>query len=153
MRSSSFVLAAAAALGIGAFCAPPADAITAADPIGIRTGIEALNPVEPVHCRRYKHRHRYGHHWGYGCRTGVGVYIEEESDSGVVIRERRHERGERSRTTIRSGTEIRSGTKTETGVTGTGTVGGGTTKSETGAKTGVKAGGSTKIETAPAPKQ
>ena len=150
MRSSSFVLAAAAGLGISTLGPPPADAITAADPIGIRAGIEALNPVEPVHCRRYKHRHRYGHHWGYGCRTGV--YIEEDSDSGVVIRGRERVR-ERSRTTIRSGTEIRSGTKTETGVTATGRVGGGTTKSETGAKTGVKAGGSTKIETTPAPKQ
>jgi hypothetical protein len=130
MRSSPYILAAVAGLGMIVFSMQRSDAMTITAPAGLRTGAEVLNPVEAVHCRRYKHRH--WHDWGYGCRGGVGVIIER-SRPGVEIRERR-------------GTTIRSGTKSETGMTkDTSTRSGGTTKSGV----DVKAGGSTKMDAAP----
>jgi hypothetical protein len=145
MRSSLFMAAAVAGFGAGLFITFQADAVVSADPTGIRAGVETLNPVEPIHCRRYKHRHRYGHRWGYGCH-GAGVYIEE--DSGVDVRVRGRTRiHSHERATIRSDTTTRSTLKTKTGgSTSTGT----TTTSDT-SKTGtsVKTGGSKKIEAAP----
>src|ERR1043165_3351987 len=116
MRSSSFMLAAIAGFGAGLFITVQADAMVGTGPSGIRAGAEALNPVEPVHCRRYKHRHRHAHHWGSGCRGGVGAYIEEDSGADVTVRGRTRVRSHsHARTTVRSNTESRSTLKSKTG--------------------------------------
>jgi hypothetical protein len=65
MRKFGFMLIAAAILVVGALAASRADALGVA-PAGIRTGVEALNPVETVACREK----RWGWHgWGwYPCK-------------------------------------------------------------------------------------
>ena len=114
MRTLPYLSAAVAALGL-ILSAPRAEAITNTAPAGIRTGIEIIDLVEPVHCRPIRHRHRRGHGWSRGCRAGViiaparrGVVIRERGgiQSGTTIRSRtttRSRRGPDSRTTIRSG--------------------------------------------------
>ena len=103
MRTLPYLFAAVAALGL-ILSAPRADAITTTAPGGVRAGIDTIDVIEPVHCRRYRHKHRHGHGWNRGCRVGVVVAPARRS---VVIRERG---GIRSGTTIRSRTSIRTRT-------------------------------------------
>ena len=100
MRTFCYLSVAVAGLGL-LLSAPHAEAMTNTAPAGIRAGIETLDVIEPVHCRRFRHGHRYGHGWGRGCRVGV---IVAPSRRTVVIRERG---GLRRGTTIRARTTIR----------------------------------------------
>jgi hypothetical protein len=119
MRTLPYLSAAVAALGL-ILSAPRAEAITNTAPAGIRAGIETIDLVEPVHCRRFRHGHRYGHGWSRGCRIGVIVAPARRS---VVIRERGGFRTGptfRSRTTIhtRSGPDSRTTTRRSGGDAG-----------------------------------
>jgi hypothetical protein len=100
MRSFCYLSVAVAALGL-VLSAPHAEAITNTAPAGIRAGMETLDVIEPVHCRRFRHGHRYGHGWSRGCRVGVVVAPARRT---VVIRERG---GLRRGTTVRARTTIR----------------------------------------------
>jgi uncharacterized membrane protein YgcG len=59
-------------------CAASPTRAMPAGPAGLRTAMPALDPVEPVHCRRYSHAHRHGHPFSRGC----GVV---RRDRGVVV--------------------------------------------------------------------
>jgi hypothetical protein len=152
MRSYSLKLAAAAGFSAGLFITFHADALTSADPAGIRADVEALGSVEAIHCRPY--RHQNGHPYGFGCRSGGGASIEGRSGRDVTVHGRS---GSREDTTVRSKSSTSTDTKSRTDTTaktGTSNTTSGTSKTGTtntasdGSKTESKGktSGSTKSE-------
>jgi hypothetical protein len=93
MRASAIYIAAA---GVAlCLCDGTASQAMTAKPIGLRAAMPALDPVEPVHCRRYRHAHHPGHGWGRGCDV-------VRRDTGIVVRPDRF--GPTPLQTIQSGT-------------------------------------------------
>ena len=132
MRSSIYILAAVAGFGLIVLSTPRADAMNSTSPAGLRAGLEAVNLIEPVHCRSYNHKMVGvgGHGWSKGCKPGV-VVIREGSRSGASI----NIRAGSDRSGNRSGSRSGSGsTTTNTNTTTTGTGAGATTSTST--KTG-----------------
>ena len=122
MRSSPFILAAAAAIGVASLVSPAA-AFTSTAPAAIEAAADQVGVTDTVHCRSFRHGHRYGHRGGRGCEVGVIVTPRRSTDvyirrgSRTVIRDRdRDSTSVRSRTTIRSGegTNVRGSTTIRT---------------------------------------
>jgi hypothetical protein len=155
MRSSSYLLAAAAGFGLIVLSTPRADAMTTTSPAGLRAGLEAVDLTEPVHCRRETHKHVRGHGWSKGC--GPGVVIREGGPSITIQTGTTDRSGARSGS--RSGNRSRSGGGSTTTNTGTGagatstkattTTGGATTTTGGTGATTLTTGGTSPTQTKP----
>jgi hypothetical protein len=74
MRASAIILATAAGVAVSIGGGTPTQAMTA-KPIGLLAATPALDLIEPVHCRRFRHAHPRGHGLSRGCDSVRGVRL------------------------------------------------------------------------------
>ena len=134
MRSSIYILAAVAGFGLIVLSTPRADAMNSTASAGLRAGLEAVDLIEPVDCRSYKHKHERGHRWGTGCKPGVVIRGGASSGPSISIESGTNRSGNRSDN--RSGSSSGRGsssnsTTTNNSTTNTGTGAGATTSTST----------------------
>jgi hypothetical protein len=96
MRSSPYLLAAAAAFGLTALSTSRVDAMNSTSPAGLRAALEAVDLTQPVDCRAYKHKHVGGHGWGTGCEPGVVIREGTSPGPSVNIESGTNRSGNRS---------------------------------------------------------
>lgn len=123
MRKTLLAISALAAMAITTSGTSRTEASPLVNPAGLSGAVDELALVDNVHCRP-GWRHHNPNRWrrADGCaRRGAGIYVVPGRTRYVIrdgVRVRVHDRGVRSRTTIRSGeqTTIRSRTNVRTNV-------------------------------------